>query len=513
MRWDGGAYYILGTSMTQGHGYRLLSEPGSPNTPLHSPLLPMFIAAHQLILGTTDPLIVGRALRVSACLLFGLQAAAIYILLRAFLAQAAALLGVIFWIWNPVNTFYSDRLLTESLFGLITIVFFILHRRTSERRYFLLAAACAVLAFLARTTGMLLFAAWAGERLLKRDYKQAAVIIAMATVLAGLWVGYIRHVESSPQYVRPAYAYQHADYTYFNISYGRQILRLKDPFVPELGYLTPYSFAKRFLANAWEVKLQIGQSIFSWTYRLHWPYGPDISPLVALLVFVGLLVQVARRHYVIPIFVVLNVIAICMTPFLREFSRYMLPIAPLITLSFFEALRWLNAYTRKHQIHVLSTATLFLTVALLAVMAAQEIRQERDLYRHHDGIDYLHDRGRVSYRVFYYSPDDRETDQGIDWLRSQAGRDDVVAATDPQWVYLRTGLKSVMPPLELNSAAAERLIDTVPVRYIFLDENIYRENMYRRYTSSLITGNPNLWKCVWRGPEDRVRIYERSDSR
>src|SRR5262249_31731158 len=31
LRWDGGAYYALGTSITQGQGYRILSEPGSPN--------------------------------------------------------------------------------------------------------------------------------------------------------------------------------------------------------------------------------------------------------------------------------------------------------------------------------------------------------------------------------------------------------------------------------------------------------------------------------------------------
>src|SRR5215469_5278053 len=118
MRWDGGAYYNLGTSLTQGHGYRLLSEPGSPKTTLHPPLLPMFIAAHQLILGTTDPLIVGRALRVSGCLLFGLQAVAIYILLRAFVAPAAALLAAIFWICHPMNTWNSDTLYAELLFGL-----------------------------------------------------------------------------------------------------------------------------------------------------------------------------------------------------------------------------------------------------------------------------------------------------------------------------------------------------------------------------------------------------------
>jgi len=30
LRWDAGAYYVLGTSIAQGQGYRLLSEPGDP---------------------------------------------------------------------------------------------------------------------------------------------------------------------------------------------------------------------------------------------------------------------------------------------------------------------------------------------------------------------------------------------------------------------------------------------------------------------------------------------------
>ena len=28
LRWDGGVYYVLGTSLAEGKGYRLLNEPG-----------------------------------------------------------------------------------------------------------------------------------------------------------------------------------------------------------------------------------------------------------------------------------------------------------------------------------------------------------------------------------------------------------------------------------------------------------------------------------------------------
>ena len=68
-------------------------------------------------------------------------------------------------------------------------------------------------------------------------------------------------------------------------------------------------------------------------------------------------------------------------------------------------------------------------------------------------------------------------------------------------IYEKRGLDAA-----LASRVAEQLIDSVPVRYLLLDENVYR-----RYTAHLVNSNSDQWKCTWRGVEDRVRIYERSD--
>ena len=53
-RWDASAYYVLGTALAEGHGYRLLNEPGEIDAVQYPPLLPMIVAALQLILGTND---------------------------------------------------------------------------------------------------------------------------------------------------------------------------------------------------------------------------------------------------------------------------------------------------------------------------------------------------------------------------------------------------------------------------------------------------------------------------
>src|ERR1044071_6518101 len=54
LRWDAGVYYVLGTSLATGHGYRILSEPGAPEALQYPPLLPAILALHQRALGTTN---------------------------------------------------------------------------------------------------------------------------------------------------------------------------------------------------------------------------------------------------------------------------------------------------------------------------------------------------------------------------------------------------------------------------------------------------------------------------
>src|ERR1700757_562277 len=70
LRWDSGVYYILGTSLAEGKGYRLLNEPGDIEANQYPPLFPAIIAAHQRILGTSDPIIVGHWLRLSLFFVF-----------------------------------------------------------------------------------------------------------------------------------------------------------------------------------------------------------------------------------------------------------------------------------------------------------------------------------------------------------------------------------------------------------------------------------------------------------
>ena len=117
LRWDGGVYYVLGTALAQGQGYRLLNEPGEIEAVQYPPLLPAIVALHQLVLGTSDPLVVGHWLRLTFFLMFAVHALSSYVLLRRFLPNRYALAGVAVCVLHLFTMFLSDLLSAELPFA------------------------------------------------------------------------------------------------------------------------------------------------------------------------------------------------------------------------------------------------------------------------------------------------------------------------------------------------------------------------------------------------------------
>ena len=118
----------------------------------------------------------------------------------------------------------------------------------------------------------------------------------------------------------------------------------------------------------------------------------------------------------------------------------------------------------------------------------------------------------TNYRLFYYAPLGAAFDEALDWLRTLPARPTaVVAATDPQWVYLRTGMKAVLPPFEIDGAKAQQLVDTVPVEYLIVEKQPARLGLgaYQRFTSALLHENPASWGRVWSSADDSIEIYQR----
>lgn len=514
LRWDGGVYYVLGTSLAEGKGYRLLNEPGEIQANQYPPLLPLVIAAHQLVLGTSDPLVVGRLLRFSSFVAFMGYIFAIHALMRQHLSSALAFWGTVVVLLNVHTYFLSDLCFPDMLYGFLTVGFLLVYglEARAPASISIWAGAVAIAAFALRTAGIALLAAWIGEGLVRRQWKTVFIRSLMAALPVLGWFSYVQSVETSAEYQHPAYAYQRADYMFYNVSYAKNV-SLNDPFDPALGYSTIGDRVGRFLGNIAVAPRYIGESVSSmrrvWeaereevSKRIGTDAGPpwivDV-PLYALgcLVLFGTVVLVANGQWLIPLCILFSVGLVCLTPWPAQFNRYLCPTVPLLALALCTAIAWLLKQSR-HYPQVRWGGVLRVVTGLVVVgISLQQVATTVAVYtKRHLEVRYHNRHGEpVDYRLFFYMDSYRALDAGVDWLLAHADADDIIAVSMPHWVYLRTGNKVVMPPFESDPLKAQQLLESVPVTYLILDEGLAIDS--QRFTKGVVDRFPERWKRVY----------------
>jgi hypothetical protein len=527
LRWDAGVYYTLGTALAEGKGYRLLNEPGEIHSTQYPPLLPALVAAHQLALRTSDPTVVGRGLRLSFFVLYVIYIFAVHALARVYPPPKFAFGVTLVCLFNFFTCFLSDSCVPEIAFALATVMFVLCHRK-GGRFFSVLAAALAVAAFALRTVGVGLLAAWVVEGLLKKKFKVAALRLALLLVTVAGWQSYIHSVETEPAYLHPAYAYQRADYLFYNVSYSRNYF-LKDPFSLDAGRISIADMAARSLSNLGELSRKLGATVtpdrYFWDKQrevVNTMSGFNLVPawmidvalvLFTLLILGGVGLMAARREWVIPLYLLFSFMSFSLTPAPEQIPRYLAPLAPFLALSLFLSLRFISGWRVSSRFG-----------AVLAGVVASLILLENGLtfvmmYRGlHQNVTYVDRNGeRIAYRLFFYKDAYRALDAGLDWLKPRSKSEDVVASSMPHWTYLRTGLKAVMPPFETDPARAQELLDSVPVTFIIQDRGLDLDT--RKYLSPVIQAFPERWKPVYsdsitdasgKTPPESFEIYQRA---
>ena len=175
--------------------------------------------------------------RFSSCLLFVGYGCAIYALLRRSVPAPLRTARSRDLSPQSPHVLHVGPVLPEIPYALCSVGFFLAHDRGSAR----LDTACAVVlafaAFFLRSVGVALFVAWIAESALDRRFRVAAMRLAASLVPLLAWQLHVARVENSAEYREPAYAYQRADYLFYNVSYAQNVFRLKDGFQPVLGGL------------------------------------------------------------------------------------------------------------------------------------------------------------------------------------------------------------------------------------------------------------------------------------
>jgi hypothetical protein len=522
LRWDGGVYFILGTSIAEGRGYKLLNEPGAIDAVQYPPLLPMVVAIHQLVLGTSDPTVVGRWLRLSSCLVFIGYAVVALRFLRQYLPLQQSVLGTLLSIFCWHAWFLSDLLFPEVWFALATLLFLIFARREGSLVHSVLAYGFALVSYGLRTVGLVALVVWVLQSLLQRRYRQALARVALALIPVACWHLYVASIERTHEYQHPAYAYQRAPYLFYNVSYARN-LALRDPFTPEKGEVR---IARRIARNALQVPSQLAETLTAsrvyfemWLNNLFggglipeaavgWTVVVFLSLLGGLLGAGGVVVQLLQRNFIVPLYMLLYLAALCLTPFSSQFLRYLMPVAPLLALSAILFLTTLGARAGQPPGRWYRSSALWFVVLGPALLI--QVTIAISVYvREYQSVGYIDAKGEpVRYRQFFYSEAFRGFDQVIDYVRSSSDTSAIIAAGTPHWIYLRTGRLAVMPPFERDASRAQALLDTVPVRYLIIGADVVESD---RYTRPVVERFPNLWEHVYLTPAGNWEVYRRID--
>jgi hypothetical protein len=234
--------------------------------------------------------------------------------------------------------------------------------------------------------------------------------------------------------------------------------------------------------------------------------------LLGLVVIGGLIRQLFQTDRVIPLYVGAYVALLCMTPAAWESARYLLPIMPFLVIALWQCALAIRDWAERRPGQTLAQLGRFGLVAVVALIVSVQLASLNDLFRdRHQKVEYVDRSGRsVRYRLFYYRETYRALDAGLDWLKQRARPTEIIVTSMPHWVYLRTGMKAVMPPFETNPGKAQALLEAVPATYLIIDGRT--GSFTREYGLPVVKAAPERWQLIYSSQAGELAIYRRSAS-
>lgn len=533
LRYDGSVYYVLGTSIAQGHGYRLLNEPGAIEAIQYPPLLPALIAVHQRLLGTSDPFVVGTVLRLTFHALYLTLVLLAYALARRFVGTGLAFLLGVLTALNSYSYYLADLCFTEIPYSAVTMGF-LLCAGARKRWSTTASGVLAMVAYLTRTSGLALLLAWVLDAVVDRRIRAALLRGVLVLIPVVAWQTYVESVKASDEYRTPAYEYQRAPWQFYNVTYADN-LALVDPFRPEFGNLSWSGAAKRIVQNIGNLPLTLGegtsltQSAWKWPLfkvrvlvgqrigRFLWnhldPYFILFPLSVGLFVIVGGVSMLWGNTRLPGFYLLLSVGLICTTCWPEQNTRYLMPLAPLLILALIKGAIWVIERLRLVLPGIPITWVGKAVVAGLILIASAQAFTAYMTYTTQHSKVVEHDLSGHEYTSQYFDFDSlwRGLFDSIEWIGKHAEPDAIIASTSPHLLHLHTGHLTVMPPYEADQNRCLDLLDGIPVDYVIIDRLKFLD-VGEHYVEPALQSGFERWRIVYEDSLGRVRIYGRIHS-
>lgn len=446
---DNATYMVLSQSLVTGRGYRVISDPRSPQMALYPPGYPLLLAGVLALTGTARHLLAAIAPMklVSITLHLGAIALAHNIFRRRnpTLATMTALLVAV----NPELLHFSNEVGTEIPYlflSLASVWFFERHWREPRNSMVFYLAGLIALTFYVRSVALVMAASFAFYLLMRREFKRALLLLLLTGVLALPWFIYTSSLPS----------------TGTSVGLGRGYFALYfsgDPYGSTQASFSDW--AARLLQNLRIYALDIAPSVlFAHTSSVAELLGPAAAVVlttISVLVLLGFVLE-ARRGFAGEWYVALFFAS--SVGYLWAQSRLVVPIIPFAIYYLLLAIQSLLDLVPRDQ----SVRKLILPLTLLALALSAVLADARSIYR-----NLRHGFGQPV--DAYYARDAEWSNylQAMKWVAAHTSQPTVVMCRKADLLYILTGHNALEYPYSADGMQLMHAVRDNQVAFVIED--------------------------------------------
>jgi hypothetical protein len=233
--------------------------------------------------------------------------------------------------------------------------------------------------------------------------------------------------------------------------------------------------------------------------------------VLGVVILAGAVLMVRQRQILIPFCCAMTAGAMCLTPWPEQFVRYFTPMVPFLSIMLIAALGAVIDVSRTKKVGGTRWVGHGFALAILTLVFVEDAFVTWLTFRAPDArrVIYYNGDQRTSGSLLFYRREAAALDDALEQVRHRAKAGDVMATTMPHWGYLRTGVKAILPPMGADQDEARRMLDSVPVRFMVLD-NLAYPLISRRYAAPAVEAHPDLWKQIYQTEDGQASVYERT---
>jgi len=448
---DDSIYVVLGKSLAEGNGYRMISSPENYVNVEYPPLFPVFIAGIFILGGNIF------VIKLLITVLGVLSIYSLYLFLKKFLNDKKAFIITVLTGISPLFIFYAHQVLSEVpyfLFSILALYFFVKYLDNSSNKNLLLCSLFVLLSYFIRTIGFVLIVAMglyvAFEKLNKKDLRKFIFIILIIALPILLWSVRILSNEGE---------------TYEQYSYKDIFLR-NNLYDFDSGGLDINGILNRVLYNGEKHIIQFSKTVFdpiNWASlfypNLKWLEFSIISIVFLIIVF-GLILSLIKNRTIIEYYFLTYVFFIFLIP--DPSSRFLFPVIPFIINYFLKGAEFIFKKLDKKRV-------INLLVVLIVICSVLSI--SKDIYFEHKEDYYLNNWGENV---------DGFVDMAL-WSKDNIPKENNVIVYNPMMFYLLSDIKGNSPYLSYNKEEVLNQIYKKNAEYVIIDKGVGK-----RYLSPVI---------------------------